>query len=400
MSTTPDLSGPSRRPLRRPLVRWLVPATVAVVLAGGGSVAGLVSAQAGERLEPVTAAQLLADVQRAEVPGVTGTVEQTSELGLPSLPGMGGSRSSELSSLLSGTHELRVWSKGADTSRVALTGDLGESDVVRDGRTVWVWSNKEKTATRYLLPARSADRAQRTPGDTTTTPQQAAEAALRAITPSTKVSTDGTATVAGRRAYELVLEPRQAGSLVGSVRLAVDGTTHVPLRVQVFARGAKDPAFSVGFTSFEPKAPADSVFAFTPPPGAKVTTKDLAQKRKPDTATREGGERAAAEKPVVSGTGWASVVVAKIPPQLLLDALSGAARGEQGRDSGQGGSDRGRDGASGIAGALAALPKVSGDWGSGRVLRGTLFSAVLSDDGRVAVGAVPPETLYAALGRR
>ncbi len=102
----------------------------------------------------------------------------------------------------------------------------------------------------------------------------------------------------------------------------------------------------------------------------------------------------------MSGTGWASVVVAKIPPQLLLDALSGAARGEQGRDSGQGGSDRGRDGASGIAGALAALPKVSGDWGSGRVLRGTLFSAVLSDDGRVAVGAVPPETLYAALGRR
>ena len=216
------------------------------------------------------------------------------------------------------------------------------------------------------------------------------------------MSTDGTATVAGRRAYELVLEPRQAGSLVGSVRLAVDGTTHVPLRVQVFARGAQDPAFSVGFTSFEPTAPADSVFAFTPPPGAKVTTKDLAQERKPDTATREDGERTAVEKPVVSGTGWASVVVAKIPPQLLLSALSSASRGEQGQGSqdSQGGSERSRDGASGVAGALAALPRVSGDWGSGRVLRGTLFSAVLSDDGRVAVGAVPPETLYAALGRR
>ena len=37
---------------------------------------------------------------------------------------------------------------------------------------------------------------------------------------------------------------------------------------------------------------------------------------------------------------------------------------------------------------LEALPKVSGDWGSGHVLRGTLFSALLTDDGRVVVGAV------------
>ena len=43
------------------------------------------------------------------------------------------------------------------------------------------------------------------------------------------------------------------------------------------------------------------------------------------------------------------------------------------------------------------MPKVTGDWGSGRVIDGTLFSAVLSDDGRVAVGAVAPDALYAAL---
>ncbi|MPN50173.1 hypothetical protein SDC9_197799 [bioreactor metagenome] len=47
---------------------------------------------------------------------------------------------------------------------------------------------------------------------------------------------------------------------------------------------------------------------------------------------------------------------------------------------------------------LDALPKVSGSWGSGRLLQGTLFSAVLTDDGRVAVGAVPADQLYAALG--
>ena len=46
------------------------------------------------------------------------------------------------------------------------------------------------------------------------------------------------------------------------------------------------------------------------------------------------------------------------------------------------------------------LPRVSGSWGSGRLLRGTLFSAVLTDDGRVAAGAVAPDALYSALARR
>jgi hypothetical protein len=46
---------------------------------------------------------------------------------------------------------------------------------------------------------------------------------------------------------------------------------------------------------------------------------------------------------------------------------------------------------------LQALPRVSGAWGSGRLLNGTLFSVLLTDDGRMAVGAVPASQLYAAL---
>jgi hypothetical protein len=49
---------------------------------------------------------------------------------------------------------------------------------------------------------------------------------------------------------------------------------------------------------------------------------------------------------------------------------------------------------------LQALPPVSGSWGSGHLLQGTLFSAVLTNDGRVAVGAVPPRMLYDALAAR
>jgi hypothetical protein len=52
------------------------------------------------------------------------------------------------------------------------------------------------------------------------------------------------------------------------------------------------------------------------------------------------------------------------------------------------------------AGLLAMLPEVSGSWGTGRLLRGTLFSALVTDDGQLVVGAVEPELLYAALPGR
>ena len=35
---------------------------------------------------------------------------------------------------------------------MALLGTLGESDVVRNGRDVWIWSSKDKTATHCTAP--------------------------------------------------------------------------------------------------------------------------------------------------------------------------------------------------------------------------------------------------------
>jgi hypothetical protein len=49
------------------------------------------------------------------------------------------------------------------------------------------------------------------------------------------------------------------------------------------------------------------------------------------------------------------------------------------------------------AAILESLPRISGEWGTGRVLSGTLVSVILSDDGRLAIGAVGPEALGAAL---
>src|SRR5207248_3242852 len=74
------------------------------------------------------------------------------------------------------------------------------------------------------------------PGGTPLTPQQAANEALSAAGKTTVVSVQSTLTVAGQAAYQLVLAPKDARSTIGSVRIAIDGKTGVPLRVQVFGK--------------------------------------------------------------------------------------------------------------------------------------------------------------------
>jgi outer membrane lipoprotein-sorting protein len=356
--------------------RWAVPAAAVVLIAGGTLVASrTASADAG--LPARSAAQLLADVRGSVGQSLSGTVVQTADLGLPQIPGLGGRGSgspaatgggASLTSVISGTHTWRVWAGGPTRSRVALVSGAGESDVIRNGSDVWVWSSAEKTAVHHTLTAKdaAAGAPSGSPTDLPKTPAEAADKALAAIDPSTSVTTAGTAVVAGRQAYELVLDPRTDGTRVAQVRIAVDAEKHVPLRVQVYSTQLPNPAVEVGFTSVDFAAPDARQFAFTPPADTTVT-----EGTQGAHGTTKAGTQA---EPKVVGTGWTSVAVATMPAQLATDATQNQ-----------------------LQGMLSALPKVSGDWGSGRVIDGTLLSAVLTDDGRVAVGAVDPQALFAAL---
>jgi outer membrane lipoprotein-sorting protein len=382
-----------------PALRWAVPTVTAVALVGSVAAFGELRAIAGSGLSDRTAAQLLVDVQKARLDGLSGTVVQRSDFGLPDIPvagASGGTGSSNLTSLLSGTHTMRVWFAGPDKARMALLGTLGESDVIRNGQDVWVWASQEKTAKHYLLPAHAATGKSAaipgmpTPTDLPTSPQAAAEKALAAITPSTKVTTSGTAIVAGRSAYELVLEPKDATSLVSQVRVAIDGTEHVPLRVQVFAKSVPDPVFEVAFNAVDFARPDAAQFTFKPPPGTTVTDSKVPTHQPPAAGSKTNTvapQPNAAAMPKVVGAGWTSVLVAKIPAP----------------------SASGSSGANGTSGATAdksiaqlmkfvgLLPKKSGSWGSGHLMAGTAFSVLLTDDGRLVIGAVTPEGLYAAL---
>jgi len=390
---------------RTPALRWAVPTVTAVALVAGGSAVGGLHAIAGGGLPARTAAQLLVDVQQARLDGLSGTVVQKSDLGLPSISGLGGSggsggmASSNLTSLISGTHTMRVWFAGPQNARLALLGTLGESDVIKQGKDVWVWDSQAKTAKHYVMPTHeTAGKSTPAPGPSglPTTPQAAAEKALAAISPSTEVTTSGTATVAGRSAYELVLKPREATSLVAQVRIAIDGVKHVPLRVQVFAKSVSDPVFEVGFSAVDFARPDAAQFTFNPPPGTAVTQAAVPTDKKAAAGSKgkviapKGSslKPKSADLPKVVGKGWGSVVIVTMPAKNATTGSTPAAGAGTDKTVAQ------------LMKVVSLLPKVSGSWGSGHLMAGTVFSALLTDDGRLVVGAVTPEGLYAALAAK
>lgn len=400
-TTTPDPHADptslDRRTRRSRRLRWAVPvvaaAGVAAVTAGAVVAPALAGATDGP-LPQLSAQQLLTRVGSAAPQPLSGTVVETADLGFPALPGSGSSTS--LTSLISGSHTLRVWYGSDSAQRLAVQGDLAETDVVRNGNQawIWIWTSSSNTAQKLLLPAAGASTTKPEAGATAEqlTPSAAATRALAAVQPSTSISVDPTVKVAGRQAYQLVLRPQTAGSLVDRVTIAVDGATSIPLRVQVYAVGHADPAFATGFTSLTVAAPDASVFRFDPPAGAKVTTKDLssamAGAHGPDSPQQPEGT---GPKPTVVGSGWSSIVSI---PGVNLSAVTKSVQGSAGQGS------AGRGGAHDTLATLtrAATP-VSGSFGTGRVLQTRLFSVLLLDDGRAFVGAVSPAALEQAAAR-
>jgi outer membrane lipoprotein-sorting protein len=351
--------------------RWAIPAG-ALVITGGVMAGSLISvAQAAPGLPARSPAQLLVEVADSTTPPLTGTVVETASFGLPALPATGNPTS--LSSLLTGSHTIRVWYSSPDHFRLAVPQSLSESDVIRDGGTAWLWQSTLNKVTKFTLPAHSAQPVPKQP----LTPQQAAQQVLAAVGPTTTVRVDSNVTVAGQAAYALVLAPRDARSLVGQVQIDIDGRNGVPLRLQVFARGASSPAFQVGYTDIHFVAPAPADLSFTPPAGSTVTQANLASGHGGATGSAGSGGSAI-------GSGWLTVL--KLPSSALTPGppAPGASTGPAG------------DSSAVLRALLASAAPVHGAWGTGRLLRTSLVSVLMTDQGSTFVGAVEPSVLYAA----
>jgi outer membrane lipoprotein-sorting protein len=366
--------------------RWAVPA-VAVVAASGAIAGSMITvAQAAPDLPPKTPAQLLADIASTQkIPALTGTVVETTSLGLPALPQTGNPTS--IASLVTGSHTIKVYWQDARHFRLALPQTMSETDVIRNGTTLWTWESASNTASKFSLAGDGKPKAQLPP----LTPQQAANDALQAVGKTTVVSVDSAVTVAGRAAYELVLAPKDSRSTIGSIRIAIDGTTAVPLRVQVFAKGAGSPAFQVGYTDISYVAPSAANFTFTPPPGATFD----------DTTKPQAGHQATKE-PASNGTtgtygsGW--LTVAEVPQSLLSKARTTPAQSPAGASAGSPSTGAfGADSQAAISAFLGAGKTVSGSWGTGQLIHTSLLNVLIVGN-EMYLGAVDPSVLYAAVG--
>ncbi|WP_194397154.1 LolA family protein [Microbacterium atlanticum] len=362
-----------RRHPRRSPAPWL-PITGAFVLAGAVAAAVVIptAADAQVNLPDMTPAELLEFAAASDVTALTGTIEQTSELGLPDLSSIVGSDDEDASTgaddaidLLTGSHTANIYLDG-DKSRLQVLDRLAERNVYVD-RTAgegWFVDSEAQTATRYTVEI-DPGMPQPRPDAPVETPQQMLDDALATLDESTEISVGTDGRVAGREVYELVLAPDDDASLIGAVRFAIDGETGAALAASVTARGADQPAFEIAFTDVSYTAPDPAALTYTPASGYTVEEKTLSAPHHDHPGDSEVDTDAAA-RPVVHGEGWTAVV--ELPPA----PTSGS--GVEGMDG-------------------ANLQSLTRPVTGGRVLETALVTVFFADDGRVFAGAVDADHL-------
>jgi outer membrane lipoprotein-sorting protein len=317
---------------------------------------------------PATTPQaLVQSVLTASVPSMSGTVAIQNNLGLPAVPG--------IPELANGTSQLRVWSDGTGRTRVSVPTASSEQTFVDDGKTLYAWDSSDRTVTESPM-SKDKPGHQPTGSDTPTDPASMAKELVGALQTSSNVAVEGTDTVAGQPAYDLVLTPKaNQRTLLREVKIAVDANKHIPLQLTVLGDNTSTPAVQVGFSSVDYGPQQSSLFTFTPPSGATITqhTKSDSGKAQHDTS---------ALSPKIVGTGWDTVAIVKLPSSS--------------------GKTDGKDGMGGDPLSLARQfgTPVSGSWGSGWAIGTDIGTAVLTSDGRIAVGLVPQQVLTEALGSK
>ncbi|MCE7008522.1 DUF2092 domain-containing protein [Kibdelosporangium philippinense] len=353
----------------------------ALAVAGAGVLAGVIglgvlAVPAGADEPPpvlpqISAEQLVESVANAKIPALAGKVSAQENLGLPI-------------KLLEGFGNASVWADGQNRFRATLPGKGSERTFVEDGGTAWIWDSARNTVTK--VPHGQQATPEKLAGKD---PATVGKDLLGLVRQYSDVKVDGTARVATRPAYELVVTPKPTErTLLREIRIAVDSETRIPLRLQVLANGQADPAVKVEFTELNVGPQDANLFTFTPPPGATVKERTDADKPHDSAEARKGVEDFLSGLNLKTvGEGWDTTLVAKLPGDLssMLGQAAGQGRGRGDMD---------------VSGMLKTFDKeVSGPYGTGYLFSTKVATALVTTDGRVAVGAVPEQVLTEAIGQ-
>lgn len=387
---------------RRTLTAW-TPALVVPALVIAGVVVAPMAAGAVS-LPEKTPAEVLAMIAESDELAYSATIEKVANLGIPALPmGMGmpsGAPETDADSpdgsappssdamlasaleLVSGEHTARVMIDPEVGMRVQILDRLNERNIIVNADEAWLYDSSTKTATRILAPEpvaltdeqkaelddRLAEREDRLPADIST-PAEAAQFVLDELEGTSTISLAENVRVADRAAYQVRVTPDDDETLIGSVAIAVDAETGLPLRVLVEAVGQDAPAFSLAITQLDLSTPDAALFTFTPPPGATVEEAPLPEWPTADEAAAlEPADAEGMPSPTVLQSGWSTIV------ELPMGAVPAEFD-------------------------TAMLEQFAAPVDGGFALSTALATVFMTDDGRVLVGTVPLAVLQAAAAR-
>ncbi|MFI2670367.1 outer membrane lipoprotein carrier protein LolA [Streptomyces albidoflavus] len=413
-----------RRPGRL-AARYGVPVAVIGVAAATIGLVPALAAGGDPDLPEVTAQELVEKIAASEADQFSGTVKVSVDLGLPSFGGLdlgelagslgaegkdgkGGSTATpeeKLTSLASGTHTLRVATDGPDRQKLTFVDGADEYSLIRAGDQAWAYDGSTGEALHTGAAGKAGSQGDHPADDHVSdmSPKELATQALDAADETTRVTVDGTTTVAGRDAYRLALTPKDSGSTVKAVRIAVDAETGTPLKFTVAPSDGGKAIVDAGFSKIDFTRPSTGTFA--PPKDAKITEskelapgdaapgKDASGKGDAHSKAPKDAEEAlnslpaplaglaSAEGTEIHGKGWASVAELTFP------------KGEGLPSTGSGSDTPG-----GLS--LDSLgKKVKGDFGTGTLFSTRVVNALVTEDGRAFVGAVTPEKLMEVAGK-
>ncbi|WP_369171604.1 outer membrane lipoprotein carrier protein LolA [Streptomyces sp. R28] len=399
---------------RRKAARYVVPVAVVGVAAATIGLVPAIADSGDPDLPEITAQQLIEKIAQSDVQQLSGTFKITTDLGLPDLGGLESSLASgamgsgsgdgssadpsaKLTELASGTHTLRVALDGENKQKLSLLENASEYSLIHNGKNIWGYDSKSNEVFHGTAdePQAGKDK-QGGPEEVPATPKDLTEEALKAVDDTTSVTVDGTAHVAGRDAYRLLIKPKQSGTTVGAITVAVDAKTGMPLKFTLTPSSGGAAVIDAGFTQVDFAKPAASTFDFTPPKGANVTEEGELEGAAPEHGgtKSEDGFRKELEKEF--GGAKSGGKPGKAPeggPEVIGEGWNTVAVFDTGGEGVPSGAEVGGD----MGGFLDSLgDKVTGKFGSGTVFKTRLINALITDDGKVYVGAVDKDALVKA----
>jgi hypothetical protein len=208
-----------------------------------------------------TPAALLARIQASAARPYAGYAESTGSLALPTTDQL-----DDVSSLLSGRIQVRVWWRSAADWRADTITPAGERSTRTTASGSLAWDYEDN---RVVTSTPEPDGTIRLPRDTDTLPPQLAARMLSDARPDEILALPARR-VAGRPTEGLSLRPSDPLSSVGRVDVWADAASGIPVLVEVFGRTGDVAAMASTFLDFTDAAPTAGDLAFVVPPGVRV----------------------------------------------------------------------------------------------------------------------------------